>query len=371
MATITTGTLANPYNSSTSALGRTCKLSETTFAHTYIKTTSSGAVYCKIGTIDSSNNITYGNEYTVQTLSAVSARIERLTDTSFILVCIASSTVYATVCNVNSTVVTPATNYTIRTGASTDIRTSVYDSTRFIIAVSNSSSIYGYVCSISSDIITVGTVKIIVSNMSVGGAVDVVYLSPINVFFSFFNGSSGLIDGVVGSINNLTITIGTVVNSFNSNASSTAFKTERLTDTSFVIIDNSDCLKIIIIGSELNILTIGQNVSTRTTNYLSGVYLAAINETKFIMTYPKTNSLYGRLCVVDGTAITFSDEDLLLTTSVSVSNLSCDVTGNKVIFGVKQSLMTSVAGSFFLGKKINGVTVSKWNGIAISKYNGI
>lgn len=366
------------YNSFTTTCTKISSLNSTSAVVAY----SYGSyVFCKIATI-SGTTISYGSAYEAKDGTPTNPKINAvvaLSESSFVIIYSNSTAIYAKCGSVSGTTISYGSEVTIdsNTSYSSTSSATALSGSLFVVAYKNN-SYYG-VCkvgTVSGTTITLGSEYQFSSNSTTTCEVDAITSTSVILTYARNN-----LYCVVGTVSGTTISYGTESLMY------TGFKNIVqclvLSSTKFVAnyADSFSSSSLITRIGEISGTTIsgygtGVETSLRTNNTdcFSISQLDAENYVVAARTSNSTGVSGVKYCSVSGTAITVDASATTLnngsTSNISSSQLSSSAFITSYVDAGNSSYGTAIVGTIPVsGKKINGVTYSKWNGTAITKFN--
>lgn len=342
---------------------------------------SSNSVW--VGSIDSGGAISYGSAYTFSS-DALAVFCDKVSDSSFIIVYSTSAAnIYAIIGTVSGSTISFGTAFTVSTTSSntSNIKVGKIDDAKFIItyvATSNTAKIL----TISGTTITGGTAKLLPASSGTSyfySSISVMSTSQAIITY----GGSGRLESTLVSISGTTIT---VVNRLTLLSSGTAsYVTSVKISASSIVISYilSNQIHSTIITNSSDVLSSGSDYiygTTLSTGSNLGERLTLLDSGTILITGVSSGvtSLRGfnLPLYISGSTLTYSSTVYIYYNITNSSSRCCSsvLTQDKVIvtFNAGSSYGGSIIGTISglsLGKKINGITYSKWNNSIISKYN--
>lgn len=250
------------------------------------------------------------NQYSAHFVSAISLDANRVfivytPETSFKM--------YGTICTIESTNITKGEdiqliNNTYQTSAKLAVKLS---ENRVFVGYENSgdgNKLYGLVCTINGTSITVGTDTLLSTVQYSGVGFSIVDLSESKVFIGYSNKSKSVLYGLVCTVSENTITVGTQTTLASITNTGLRISIVALSGNK-VFIGHSYYTEKLLYGlvCTINGTTITKGTdkelnSKENTGY--NINVVALSETKICMIYGLNNYLYGMICTINGTGIT-------------------------------------------------------------------
>jgi len=216
---------------------------------------------------------------------------------------------------------------------------------------------------------TVGTYKNLTSTSNTYYSIGAATISSDKVFAMFRAYNSPTIYGVVCTLSNTTITVGTATQIANdANTTSLYASAVKLdTDKVFAIYGSSTSPMGVVCTISGTTITAGQSatIATATSGY-EYVKVAALSSNKVLTTYRNGNFLYGAVCEISGTTITPGTSTQLASTTLTYTNNSpTTLSSDKVFIAYRSS-------NYAYGQvcTISGTTITTGTETQLSTFSG-
>lgn len=232
-----------------------------------------------------------------------------------------TTTLYAMVCTIEGDNITVGTDTQLsnnsKSGSEISIVT-VSESKVFIAHSYNSTkNLYGIVCTINNTAITTGTDTQLSSFESSGSEMSAILLADNKIFIAFgykFTSSSYYLNGIVCTINNITITTGKITQLDSlvyqySYPSAILLNEDKVLVTYTKGVEGSSYTKYYLYGIVCNInnTTITKGTDTQLKDTICSTSLILLSNNKVFIIYDNNTSnkyLYGMICTIEGKEIT-------------------------------------------------------------------
>ena len=388
--TFTFGSSYQVGTSSGSNYNKVWAYSATKFIVAYYQNGGTVGVYVQVGTV-SGSSISYSTPVNLNMSVTNNIQIVGLSDNTFAVFGYAYSSPYtikAKVCTINNDAVTVGgTEYSISymNGGGITYRAIKVGSNKFLVAHSDYSNSYKGTCvigTVSGTSITIGSANIF-RNFNIGNIyLGVDLIGTDKVLFAVQDGdpNSNYYDGVVlATISDLSIT----VNSYTGISTSSDYPIfiTTIDDSKFILTTMASTTYYARVGTlSGSSISFGSTTSIGYVQYPMSYFGIKYDASKFVITYTPNSIDYNNgytICkvgTISGSSVSFdSGYAISSDAALTYQATNCALfpsTANIVVGNISYGEGKCVVGlGPVSGKKINGITYTKWNGISISKWN--
>ena len=269
-------------------------LDSTTFVVGYRRDVPDSDGYCRVGKINTYDEITFGTEAEVIGSIINDIRGAKIDSTHFAIVTNGTANDYAIIATVSGTILSYGSTYAFRSGDAGDIDVCVLDSTHIVVTYTVSTRGYAKVGVLSGSVIAFGSEYGSFDDGAGTTSVRCAALDSTHFVVAYSDGLSDTVQACVGEVSNGDeITFGTGVNATGT-VNPTGVHVDRLTDTSFVMVwrDTADNDEDSIVGIVSNgtTITYGLVVEIYPSNVPARISVMALSPTKFVATWIRSTT---------------------------------------------------------------------------------
>lgn len=257
----------------------------------------------------------------------------------------------AIICTINGTTIIPGTDIVIVNGGSgifaySNASAQLIDTNKVFVAHRYGSDMMGVVCDISGTTITVGTDTLLVSGNSAGHVISTTLVETNKVFIAHRKGNA--LNGVVCTISGITITTGTDTELVSGTSVYTG-AIAQLIDTNKVLITHRGTTTALLNGvvCTINDTTITAGADTELvsgSNAYGNASIVAISTNKAFISHRNGSYLYGIICTINNTTITVGTDTQLTNESNSYTNAFAILAGTNKVFIAHRSINDNLYG---------------------------
>ena len=257
----------------------------------------------------------------------------------------------AMICTINGTTIIPGTDTVIVNGGSnvyaySSATAQLIDTNKVFVAHRYGSDMRGVVCDISDTTIAVGTDTLLVSSGTAVSVISTTLVETNKVFIAHRMGNA--LNGVVCTVSGTTITTGTDTELVSGNNVYTG-AIAQLIDTNKVLITHRGTTTSLLNGVVCTIndttITVGTDtqLASGTTTY-ANVSIVAISTNKAFISHRNGSYLYGIICTINNTTITVGTDTQLTNETNSYTSAFAILAGTNKVFIAHRSINDNLYG---------------------------